>query len=190
MQFAVIILLCVIGVQAFLPGPVKLALTTKTFTRHKKNTQIYVHNPDKNVFGSKLIPPMSETELSELLKEFNITNFDARSDPELTKWEPSKQFFEQFGFQNNTERYKRKTMHVKMDFYSNYTKPILPQYKTFISDLLTVMFLQTIDTRYVYDSLHAFGICTQYYTVMKGYALQDEVDMSVRYAIICNVSNN
>jgi hypothetical protein len=37
------------------------------------------------------------------------------------------------------------------------------------------LFPQSIDSRYKYDALHAFGICTQYYTIMKGYPLQDEV---------------
>lgn len=122
---------------------------------------------------------VTEEELSDIFKEFNITNFDINKDPELLKYAPSKEFFERFGFQNNTEHYKRKTMHVKMDFYSNYTKPILPQYKTFIADLIAMTFVQTIDSRYKYDALHAFGLCTQYYTIMKGYALQDEVSLHV-----------
>lgn len=131
----------------------------------------------KNVFGSKLMPDFTEEELSEMFTEFNITNFDVNKDPEILKWNPSKEFFETFGFQNNTERYKRKTMHVKMDFYGNYTKPILPQYKTFVADVMSMIFVQSIDSRYKYDALHAFGICTQYYTIMKGYALQDEIDV-------------
>ena len=129
----------------------------------------------KAAFNSKFIPDISEAELSELFKEFNITNFDLSKDPELAKWAPSKEFFELYGFQNNTERYKRKTMDVKIDFYNKYTRPILPQYKTFIADFLTMTHIQTIDARYKYDALHAFGICTQYYTIMKGYPLQDEV---------------
>ena len=81
-----------------------------------------------------------------------------------------------YGFQNNTERYKRKTMDVKIQFYSEYTKPILPQYKTFLADIMAMAFIQSVDSRYKYDPLHAFGICTQYYTIMKGYALQEEID--------------
>jgi len=77
-----------------------------------------------------------------------------------------------------TERYKRTVSEVKVDFYANYRRPILPQYKTFIADLMTVAHIQTVDSRYKYDALHAFGICTQYYTIMKGYALQDEVIFS------------
>lgn len=130
----------------------------------------------KGAFNSRFIPDISEAELSELFKEFNITNFDLSKDPELAKWAPSKEFFELYGFQNNTERYKRKTMDVKIDFYNKYTRPILPQYKTFIADFLTMTHIQTIDARYKYDALHAFGICTQYYTIMKGYPLQDEVN--------------
>ena len=141
---------------------------------------LYSDNPDRNLFGSKLMPDPSEDELSEMFKEFNITtSFDINKDDDLIKWYPSKEFFEKFGFQNMTERYKRKTMDVKIDFYASYTKPILPQYKTFIADIMAMTFVQTIDSRYKYDALHAFGICTQYYTIMKGYALQDEV----RYVI-------
>merc|ERR1711988_1217891 len=92
------------------------------------------------------------------------------------KWNPSKEFFEIYGFQNNTERYKRKTSDVKVDFYASYRKPILPQYKTFIADVMAMTYIQTVDSRYKYDALHAFGICTQYYTITKGYAMQDEID--------------
>lgn len=127
-------------------------------------------------FGSKLMADITEDELSDIFKEFNITNFDLNKDPELAKWGPSKEFFEKFGFQNNTLKYKRKTMDVKIDFYKSYTKPILPQYKTFIADLMAMTFIQSIDSRYEYDALHAFGLCTQYYTIMKGYALQEEID--------------
>jgi hypothetical protein len=162
--------------MGFFPGNVKLGTKLRSVTQNRHDTvKLHQQNADRNVLGSKLMPPYNEAEMAEMLKELNITNFDVALDPEITKWAPSKQFFEQYGFQNNTERYKRKTMHVKIDFYSNYTNPILPQYKTFISDLLTVVFLQTIDSRFKYDALFAFGICTQYYTIMKGYALQEEV---------------
>jgi len=132
---------------------------------------------DKNIFGSKLMPDFTEQELEDVFKEFNITNFDVNKDPEILKWAPSKEFFETFGFQNNTERYKRKVQNVKEDFYMQYRKPILPQYKTFIADIMAMTFVQSVDSRYKYDALHAFGICTQYYTIMKGYALQDEIDI-------------
>lgn len=141
-----------------------------------RHAATYLKVSDKNVFGSKLLPTYNEEELSEFFKEFNITNFDLDKDPELAKWAPSKEFFEKFGFQDNKEKYKRKVMDVKMDFYSSYTKPLLPQYKTFIADILAVTFIQIADSRYEYDEIHAFGICTQYYTVMKGYPLQDEID--------------
>jgi hypothetical protein len=142
----------------------------------EKQSSSQLQATERNAFGSKLAPDFTEAELSEMFKEFNITNFDINRDPELEKWAPSKEFFERFGFQNNTERYKRKTADVKMDFYNSYRTPILPQYKTFLADLIAMTFIQTIDSRYEYDALHAFGICTQYYTIMKGYALQDEVN--------------
>jgi len=138
-----------------------------------------------NPFGSKLMADVSEDELESLFKEFNITNFSVEKDQELAKWAPSKEFFEKFGFQNMTEKYKRKVMDVKMDFYASYNKPILPQYKTFVADIMSMTFTQTIDSRYKYDALHAFGICTQYYTIMKGYAMQDEIDLIFNTMMKC-----
>ena len=161
--------------NAFVPYPSRL-LSVKTVSG-RESLQLDAYDPEKNIFGSKLMPEFTEEELTDLFKEFNITNFDINKDPEIAKWAPSKQFFELYGFQNNTERYKRKTMDVKIQFYSEYTKPILPQYKTFIADIMAMSFIQSVDSRYKYDALHAFGICTQYYTIMKGYALQDEIDV-------------
>lgn len=141
-------------------------------------------NPDRNMIDSKLLPPMSEEEFSSMLKEYNITNYDINSDPEMLKWAPSKEFFERFGFDNRTQT-TRTLMDVKTEFYSAYTTPILPQYKTFIADLMNVLFTQRMDARYQYDALHAFGICTQYYTIMKGYAFQDEVSKLSFCAFLC-----
>lgn len=143
--------------------------------QQSRSTELLAYNPDKNILNSKLLSPLSEDELEELMREFNITSMDLNKDAALLKWAPSKAFFEKFGFQNNTERYNRNVQDVKEEFYANYRKPILPQYKTFLSDLMTVYQIQTIDSRYVYCPLHAFGICTQYYTIMKGYALENEV---------------
>lgn len=166
--------------QAFFPAPVKLSNSLQNLAggaNRQQNTKLNVYNKDENILGSKLMPPFTEDELSDLMKEFNITNFDWKTDPEIQKWAPSKEFFEKFGFQNMTEKYKRKVMDVKIDFYAAYRTPILPQYKTFVADVMTMTFLQSVDARYKYDALHAFGICTQYYTIMKGYALQDEIDV-------------
>lgn len=179
---------CAGMVTAFFPATPKIsgwASNTLTTVEQSRVAPLYSDNPDRNLFGSKLMPDPSEEELSEMFKEFNITSsFDINKDPDLMKWYPSKEFFEKFGFQNMTEKYKRKTMDVKVDFYASYTKPILPQYKTFIADIMAMTFVQTIDSRYKYDALHAFGICTQYYTIMKGYALQDEVSFTVISIII------
>lgn len=174
----------VINVLAHAYAPFKTSHFFKSYVSSADRTtspnRIELQASPKEVsFGSKLLPDFTEEELVEMFKEFNITNFDINKDPELSKWAPSKEFFEKFGFQNNTEKYKRKTMDVKIDFYNNYRNPILPQYKTFLADLMSVTFIQTIDSRYEYDALHAFGLCTQYYTIMKGYALQDEVSTSL-----------
>ena len=65
---------------------------------------------------------------------------------------------------------------MKREFYDKYRHPILPQYKTFVADLMAMTFVQTIDSRFEYDPMYAFGLCTQYYTVMKGYPMSDEID--------------
>jgi hypothetical protein len=163
---------------AFFPSAPKIGgFSGVSKVAQKESSALYSDNPDRNLFGSKLMPDPTDMEMEEMFKEFNITtSFDINKDPDLMKWYPSKEFFEKFGFQNMTEKYKRKTMDVKVDFYGAYRKPILPQYKTFIADIMAMTFVQTIDARYKYDALHAFGICTQYYTIMKGYALQDEVN--------------
>lgn len=137
------------------------------------STQRNAANTDKRTFGSKLFPTLTQEELSIALKEFNITTLDLADDPELLKWAPSKEFFERFGISNSTSR--RTVSDVKADFYGTYRRPILPQYKTFVADLMHVLFLQRSDARFQYDPLLAFGICTQYYTIMKGYALSEEV---------------
>lgn len=69
----------------------------------------------------------------------------------------------------------KKAMHVKMDFYSSYTTPIEPHYSAFMSSFISGVFAQTTHERYVYDPLQAFGLCTQYYTIMKEYARSDQV---------------
>ena len=165
-----------VAVNSFVPFS-RLLNTQQKASASTGQQQLNAYDPDKNVFGSKLMPDFTEEELADIFKEFNITNFDVNKDPEIAKWAPSKQFFETYGFQNNTERYKKKTADIKVEFYSEYTKPILPQYKTFIADVMAMTFIQSVDSRYKYDALHAFGICTQYYTIMKGYALQDEIDV-------------
>ena len=179
-MYASIVLLCLsllASARAFVPGGTWVTAVTKSQAQSSSSAMSALPKTaeDRNPFGSKLMSDVSEDELEDLFKEFNITNFNLDKDPELLKWQPSKEFFEKYGFQNNTERYRRKTTDVKIDFYQAYRKPILPQYKTFLADIMAMTFVQSMDSRYEYDALHAFGICTQYYTIMKGYALQDEV---------------
>lgn len=185
----ILIAFLVASATAFIPTPAKFGNSIYNSKSAKGNnagvhnenkqssTELNVYYKDKNVLGSKLLPPFTEDEFSDLLQEFNITNFDINKDPDVLKWAPSKQFFEKYGFQNNTERYARKTQDVKTEFYLNYRKPILPQYKTFISDMMTVYHVQSIDSRFEYDAVQAFGMCTQYYTIMKGYAMESEIDV-------------
>eukprot|EP01039_Chlorochromonas_danica_P005234 gene5235-5767_t len=161
----------------FFPSTTRLGTSLTGRGQSKPATELNAINKEKRLIESKLMPPFTGEELNELMKEFNITSYDINNDPELEKWGPSKQFFEEYGFQNFTDRYKRTVSDVKTDFYAAYRRPILPQYKTFLADLMTVTFIQSVDARYKYDALHAFGICTQYYTIMKGYALSDEIDI-------------
>lgn len=70
---------------------------------------------------------------------------------------------------------KRERMHAKMDFHRRYAVPILPDYKAFLSDFIGAMFSLTSDPTFECDALTAFGICTQYYTLMKEYVLRDQV---------------
>jgi hypothetical protein len=120
---------------------------------------------DKRItIGSKFLPDVDRSEIEDLLKEFNITYLDPEDDPEIQQWQVSKAFFEEFGMTAllaNQEKPKRSsastpsavvstkktTMDVKMAFYSNYTRPILPQYKTFIADFMSMTHIQTVDVR-------------------------------------------
>lgn len=174
MTFILCIYLFAGCVHAFVGGPSRMARAAARV--REAVTELEMATEEKNAFNSKLLPDFSEEEIREMFKEFNITNFRLEEDPEILKWSPSKEFFEKFGFQNNTERYARKTEDVKTDFYAAYRKPILPQYKTFVADLMAMTFIQTIDSRFEYDNLYAFGLCTQYYTVMKGYPMSEEID--------------
>jgi hypothetical protein len=175
MYTSIIVIASFVGTLALMPKSSRFA--SKALSG-KSSFELGAIASDKPVLNSKLLADVTPAELQDLFKEFNVTNFDfVNKDAELAQWGPSKEFFEMYGFQNNTERYARKTMHVKMDFYSAYKKPILPQYKTFVADVMSMTHVQSIDSRYRYDALHAFGICTQYYTIMKGYALQDEIDV-------------
>ena len=200
MKSTIAFLICLVQssttlVSAFFPGAPKVASSWISTSPVSTNRIEQVSRPssalsakesDRNMFGSKLMPDPTEEQLAEMMREFNITSaMDINTDPELTKWYPTKEFFEKFAFVNMTEKYNRKTQDVKMEFYSAYRKPILPQYKTFIADLMAMTHIQTTDARYKYDALHAFGICTQYYTIMKGYALQEEVTTS--YDILHNL---
>eukprot|EP00599_Poterioochromonas_sp_BG-1_P005040 CAMPEP_0173148656 /NCGR_PEP_ID=MMETSP1105-20130129/9853_1 /TAXON_ID=2985 /ORGANISM="Ochromonas sp., Strain BG-1" /LENGTH=311 /DNA_ID=CAMNT_0014063359 /DNA_START=352 /DNA_END=1287 /DNA_ORIENTATION=+ len=109
------------------------------------------------------------------MKEFNITEDTLKSlNPSLVSVE-NKEFFEKMMLR--PKKVRRTLMEAKIDFYSEYRTPILPQYKTFITEFLTVLLLQVEDATYEYDALHAFGICTHYYTIMKGYPLEDEIDL-------------
>eukprot|EP01031_Cornospumella_fuschlensis_P028858 gene28858-34828_t len=144
MQAKELVLLCfVLFLQvsfSFVPGRrLFSAQLSQIAHSQSSNTQLNAANTDKRTFGSKLFPALTQEELSAALKEFNITTMDLADDPELLKWAPSKEFFERFGFQNATGP-RRTVSDVKTDFYATYRRPILPQYKTFVADLMHVLF--------------------------------------------------
>lgn len=126
-----------------------------------------------DILDEKTQAELDEDEISMILREFNITDDVMRSFDEDLNPKEGKEFFETMVLRPKKQR--RTVMEAKIDFYEDYRTPILPQYKTFISEFLTVLLLQIEDGRYQYDPLHAFGICTHYYTIMKGYPLEDEV---------------
>ena len=96
------IILVIISLNARVSAFVPFSNQVLSGVQRASRFQINAYDPDKNVFGSKLMPDFTEEELSDIFKEFNITNFDINKDPELAKWAPSKQFFETYGFQKNT----------------------------------------------------------------------------------------
>jgi hypothetical protein len=171
-------------VNAFFPRNQRLSLGKNTANQVSATSKPSVS--EENIFTSRLVPPVTDEEFDEMFKEFNVTALEYRNkDPELEKWRPSKDLFEKYGVKmlNQTLQNPRTLMDVKTKFYDKYTVPLLPQYKTFIADFMAINHYQTIDTRFVYDTLFAFGICTQYYTIMKGYALQEEVSITYNFKL-------
>jgi hypothetical protein len=141
----------------------------------QSNTRLNVVQP---IPGSKLTQPYTEEEVNKIFQEFNITVKDFDSDPDFKKWAPTNDFFQRVAPNLDVNKaVKLAVQDVKSAFYSNYRVPILPQYKTFVSDLMVTGVGQMTDMRFVPDAIYAFGLCTQYYTIMKGYALQDEIDV-------------
>jgi hypothetical protein len=169
---------CFFSSSGFFPGTSRFG---KSFPAHsaslsgsKTAKRMNPYDPTR-VVDSKLLPPHSEDDFSNLMREHNISNYHMNDDPEVRQWSPPMDFFEKFGVQNQRDGSTRSLMDVRTEFYSTYKTPILPQYKTFISDLMNVLTMQRMDARFEYDALLAFGICTQYYTIMKSYAFQEEV---------------
>ena len=108
-------------------------------------------------------------DISTLKNEYNIGDSIKRADGSA--------FSDKLIASARLKHSTRKIMHVKMDFHTKYTNPIVPQYNSFLSNLMATVFTQASNPMYAYDALQAFGICTQYYSVMKGYAYQDQVSI-------------
>lgn len=109
------------------------------------------------------------------MNDLNSTAYATQKDSGFC-WAESKKFLESLGFPSGPVLNKRNSMDVKMDFYTSYKRPILPDYTDFIADMLTVTYIQRDCTGFKYDSLYAFGVCTQYYSVMREYQQANEVD--------------
>jgi hypothetical protein len=75
---------------------------------------------------------------------------------------------------------------VQRSFKSLYTTPILPQYQILVTDMMMTMHLQSTDAEFRYDPIYAFGICTQFYSIMRNYALEEEVD-AIFYALLSSL---
>lgn len=65
--------------------------------------------------------------------------------------------------------------HVKKRFESSYTVAIAPHYRTYILDLLAFTHIQRQQAHFQYDAVYALGLCTQFYSAMRHYALPQEV---------------
>ena len=83
-----IVLMVTHGYSPF-PGQRSLAGVAKSKAISNFALEASINN-DRSTFGSKLMADITEEELSDIFKEFNITNYDLNKDPELAKWAPSK----------------------------------------------------------------------------------------------------
>jgi photosystem II biogenesis protein Psp29 len=61
-------------------------------------------------------------------------------------------------------------------FSSAYSKPVLPQYRTLVNDLLQSVHLTTVDARFKFDSLFCLGLWGAYNKLMKAYPGAGEAD--------------
>eukprot|EP01033_Poteriospumella_lacustris_P000806 gene806-572_t len=66
--------------------------------------------------------------------------------------------------------------HVKQRFESSYTLAIAPHYRTYVLDLLAFTHVQRQQTHFQYDAIYALGLCTQFYSAMRHYAVPQEID--------------
>jgi hypothetical protein len=73
--------------------------------------------------------------------------------------------------------------HVKKRFESSYTLAMAPHYRTYVLDLLAFTHVQRQQTHFQYDAIYALGLCTQFYSAMRHYAVPQEVrDRSLHLA--------
>lgn len=158
-------------VLSFLPGHTKFAGRLNGLGRARSKSE--QRDLKSKLHVDKEVSKFSENGSPGQMSDSNSARLNIFStlQPKLIK---SEQLLHKFA-SGHVDRHKRRPMHAKMDFYSSYTAPILPQYSAFLSDLISVVFSQTAHELYVYDPLHAFGLCTQYFTIMKEYVLPDQV---------------
>lgn len=160
-------------VLSFLPGHVKLGSRLSGLGRARTK----IDQPDgRNRFtceSDKSSPKFSATGSPQLQNDLGSSTFNIFS-TQRSKIGASGQIHQKLAFLSE-QRNTKKSMHVKMDFYSTYTNPIESHYTAFLSNLMSTTFTQTTHELYAYDALQAFGLCTQYYTIMKEYALSDQV---------------
>lgn len=61
-------------------------------------------------------------------------------------------------------------------FCEAYPKPILPQYRTLVNDLIQSTHLTTVDARFKYDAIFGHGLHSVFYKLMKAYPGEGEKD--------------
>lgn len=159
-------------ILCFLPGHMKLGGRLGGLGRASTKME----KPDlRNRFSgdtSKETQQLGTTESKKLHGDLGSSKFNLFSTP-LPRF-GTEQLQQKLALHNEA-RIRKKAMHVKMDFYCSYAARIEPHYSSFLSSFISGVFAQTTHEQYVYDPLQAFGLCTQYYTIMKEYSLSDQV---------------
>lgn len=130
------------------------------------------------VGGDRRIGARSVSSIASLLKPSDDVSATVDSTmPHHDPWQPN---MGPTRLTTDDERLKVATAcdtihHVKKRFESSYTLAIAPHYRTYVLDLLAFTHVQRQQTHFHYDAIYALGLCTQFYSAMRHYAVPQEV---------------